>query len=303
MPVASWLQMVHPDDRERFDQATLEALEGRTDIEHRIIHPDGAVRWVHNRGGIERDGAGLPVRLVGSIQDVTDIHLAVQALRTSEEEFRQLAEAMPQIVWITRPDGGNVYFNRQWMEYTGLTLEESLGEGWNKPFHPADRQRAWDAWQLATSTLGTYSLEARLRRADGVYTWWLVRGVPVLDPAGAVVKWFGTCTDIDAIKTSEATVRTSEALLRIAGHAAKLGGWSISVPGHRSTWSDQVRVILEAPGIADAYLGTGARVLPPGLPPDGRHKHRGLRAGRHSVRRRGADGHAEGATQMGARHR
>ena len=69
----------------------------------------------------------------------------------SENEFRLLAEAMPQIVWVTRADGWNTYFNQQWADYTGLTLEESYGHGWNKPFHPEDRQRAWDAWQNAVT--------------------------------------------------------------------------------------------------------------------------------------------------------
>ena len=73
-----------------------------------------------------------------------------QALQVSELQFRTLAEAMPQIVWMTRADGWNIYFNQQWVDYTGLTMEESSGHGWSIPFHPDDRQLAWDAWQLAT---------------------------------------------------------------------------------------------------------------------------------------------------------
>jgi len=263
MPAAYWLQMVHPEDRERFDLATREAIEGRVEIEHRIVGPGGVVRWVHYRGGIERDAAGLPVRLVGTIQDVTDIHLAVQALRTSEADFRLLAEAMPQIVWIAGPDGGNIYFNQQWVGYTGLALEESLGAGWNRACHPEDQQRAWDGWQSAISTTGIYTRERRLRRADGVYTWWLIRGMPIVDALGAVAKWFGTATDIDAIKRGQETVRRSEAMLRIAGNAAKLGGWSVSVPGHQSTWSDQVRVILEAPDGMEPTLEQALEFYPP----------------------------------------
>jgi PAS domain S-box-containing protein len=76
--------------------------------------------------------------------DITERKHAGEALLTSMEEFRTLAEAMPQIVWTTRADGWNIYFNQHWMDYTGLTLEESRGHGWNKPFHPDDQQRAWD---------------------------------------------------------------------------------------------------------------------------------------------------------------
>ena len=109
---------------------------------------------------------------------------------------------MPQIVWITSADGLNIYFNQQWVDYTGLTLEESHGEGWLIPFHPDDRQRASDAWQRAVQHRDTYSLECRLRRADGTYQWWLIRGVPLLSATGEIRKWFGTCTDIEQIKVA-----------------------------------------------------------------------------------------------------
>lgn len=132
-----------------------------------------------------------------------ELEQTVTALLKSEQEFRSLAEAMPQIVWITRPDGWNIYFNQQWITYTGMTLEESCGNGWNKPFHPDDQQRAWDAWQNATTKIATYSIECRLRRADGIYRWWLIRGVPVRDTDGKIIKWFGTCTDIEELKQIE----------------------------------------------------------------------------------------------------
>ena len=118
--------------------------------------------------------------MMGTIADITERKRAEEALQRSEREFRSLAESMPQIVWATTADGWNIYFNQQWVDYTGLTLEESYGEGWIIPFHPDDRQRAWDAWQRATRHRDTYSLECRLRRADGVYRWWLIRGVPLL---------------------------------------------------------------------------------------------------------------------------
>jgi len=152
-------------------------------------------------------------RRVGAVVmhiNITERRQAALALRASLEEFRTLAEALPQIVWITEPDGGNIYFNQQWMDYTGLTLEESLGSGWNKPFHPEDRQKAWDAWQRATATNGVYSIECRLRRTDGVYRWWLIRGVPLQDNTGKILKWFGTCTDVQDLKMIEAALFTEK---------------------------------------------------------------------------------------------
>lgn len=150
-----------------------------------------------------------------NIRDITERRRAEEALIKSETEFHTLAESMPQIVWITRADGWNIYFNQKWMVYTGLTLEESYGHGWNKPFHPDDQQMAWDAWQDATKNNAVYSIESRLRRADGVYNWFLVRGVPLLDNKGTILKWFGTCTDINELKLAEDELRESEERFRI----------------------------------------------------------------------------------------
>src|SRR5207247_338245 len=109
----------------------------------------------------------------------------------------------------TGADGLTIYLNQQWVDYTGLTLEESYGEGWITPFHPDDRQRAWDAWQRATQHRDTYSLECRLRRADGVYQWWLIRGVPLLSANRQHVERFAA---------GAVTVRQAgERLITIAG--------------------------------------------------------------------------------------
>jgi PAS domain S-box-containing protein len=140
--------------------------------------------------------------------DITESKLAEAVLRERESELRSLAEAMPQMVWITRADGWTSYFSQRWMDYTGLTLEESLGRGWIKPFHPDDKQRAWDEWAHATETVGRYSLECRLRRADGDYRWWLIRGVPHRDASGEVSKWYGTCTDIHNLKVATEALQT-----------------------------------------------------------------------------------------------
>jgi len=247
--VSSFFEHVHPADRERVEHASREAFEGNApyDITHRIARSDGSVRWVHESAIVERDEANRPIRMIGTVQDITEQHLATEALQEREAELRLLADAMPQIVWITRPDGHTVYFNDQWMDYTGLTLEESLGDRWTTPFHPEDKLAAWQAWQHATATNGTYSVECRLRRADGVYRWWLIRGVPVSDASGKILKWFGTCTDIDALKQVNAKLQANEALLRIAGHAARLGAWSVSLPDFILTWSEQVCAIHEVP--------------------------------------------------------
>jgi PAS domain S-box-containing protein len=152
-------------------------------------------------------------RIIGAskiARDVSERKQVERLLQQSEGEFRTLAEAMPQMVWVTRADGANIYFNRRWTEYTGLTLEESLGDGWNKPFHPDDQQRAWDAWQQAVTGTSNYSLECRLRGADGNYRWWWILGAPHRSADGAILKWFGTCSDITERKQAEEAMRKSE---------------------------------------------------------------------------------------------
>jgi len=148
-----------------------------------------------------------------SVARLKENRQAREELIKSESEFRLLAESMPQFVWITSADGLPTFFNQQWVDYTGLTHEESYGHGWNKPFHPDDQKHAWDAWQDATLNCTAYSLECRLRRYDGEYFWWLIRGVPVQDEHGKVLKWFGTCTDIHKLKLAE------EELIKAKEHA------------------------------------------------------------------------------------
>src|SRR5262245_47703132 len=91
---------------------------------------------------------------------------ALLALRASEQQYRDLTEALPQLIWFTRADGGCSYFNQKWCAYTGLTLEESYDYGWNSALHPDDRQRALDRWKQATETGEAYEIEYRLQHAD-----------------------------------------------------------------------------------------------------------------------------------------
>ena len=144
------------------------ALRGETatNAEYTLRRKDMGETWVGSYSFAPiRDKNGTIVGSVVAGRDITKQKRAEEALRKSEQEFRTLAEAVPQIVWATRPDGWNIYFNQQWMDYTGLTLDESHGHGWITPFHPDDKQRAWDAWQRATQHNETYLLECRLRRA------------------------------------------------------------------------------------------------------------------------------------------
>jgi PAS domain S-box-containing protein len=130
-------------------------------------------------------------------QEILERQRILEVLRQSEERYRYLAEAIPQLVWTTDANGECDFFNQNWCEYTGLTLEQSLGSGWLAALHPDDIQNANEVWSNAVKNSTTYNNEYRFKRAsDGSYRWQLARGLPLKDEQGIVVKWFGTCTDI-----------------------------------------------------------------------------------------------------------
>ncbi|WP_435008958.1 hybrid sensor histidine kinase/response regulator [Tundrisphaera lichenicola] len=151
-----------------------------------------------------KDESGRVMFLAPTGTDITDRKRAEQALQESEGRFRQVADTMPQIVWVTRPDGFHEYYNRRWYEYIGCTPEECLGHGWNAPLHPDDRQRSIDRWSHSLRTGDPYEIEYRFRSKEGKYRWFLGRALPVRDDSGTIVKWFGTCTDIEDFKRAEA---------------------------------------------------------------------------------------------------
>ncbi len=130
-------------------------------------------------------------------QEILERQRILEILRQSEERYRYLAEAIPQLVWTTKPNGECDFFNQNWCDYTGLTLEQSLGSGWLAALHPDDIQSADEVWSNAVKDGTIYNNEYRFKRAsDGSYRWQLARGLPLKDEQGFVVKWFGTCTDI-----------------------------------------------------------------------------------------------------------
>jgi PAS domain S-box-containing protein len=137
----------------------------------------------------------------------------------SELDFRFLAETIPQLVWTTTADGWHDYFNSHWFAYTGMTLEETQGWGWSHLLHPDDREETLRRWTRSLATGEPYDIEYRFRRAqDGSYRWFLGRALPLRDGEGRVVRWFGTCTDIQDQKETEVQ---REALLRQARRQAE----------------------------------------------------------------------------------
>lgn len=146
-------------------------------------------------------------------------HAAAEALRLQEQQYQTLMAAIPQLVWMTNAQGMPEYFNQQWLDYTDFTVTENLEENWAYLVHPEDRAAAASAWMNAVETGAPYEVEYRLRRYDGVFRWFLVRGVPLRDEQGQIIQWFGTCTDIDAAKRKQ---QTQEFLAQLDAHIRPL---------------------------------------------------------------------------------
>ena len=139
---------------------------------------------------------------------------ALEELKNSERKLRQVIDTIPTLAWCNLPDGSNEFLNKRWHEYTGLSAEESRGWGWQSAIHPEDRVPLTEKWRALVVIGEPGEMEARLRRHDGVFHWFLMRVEPLRDETGKIVRWYGTCTDIETLKQTEEKLREEERELR-----------------------------------------------------------------------------------------
>ncbi|MFN3876999.1 MAG: PAS domain-containing protein [Brevundimonas sp.] len=211
VPIEVFTGSIHPDDAVRVGEEIERAKSGDGVFlsEYRLA-ANGDVRWVLARGQAYFNRSGEAIRLPGIAVDITerkqietDLAETARALSESETRFRVLADAMPQMVWSTQPDGFHDYYNARWYEFTGVPAGSTDGEGWNDMFHADDQERAWAVWRHSLETGEPYEIEYRLKHHSGVYRWTLGRAVAVRDEQGEITRWFGTLTDIDELKRLE----------------------------------------------------------------------------------------------------
>lgn len=202
-----WSPVIHPDDRRKSESIWDQCLKSGEpyETEFRILRArDHTYRWHLGRALPIRNSDGEIIKWFGTCTDIHDQILAQEEavelslrLQKSESELRQLAEAVPEVVWTASIDGSIEYFNQRWYEFTGLSAEESIGWGWQKAVHPDEVGPHEKVWKNAIETGTCIQLEQRLRTRTGGYRWFLVRAVPFRDEEGNIVKWFGTLTDIE----------------------------------------------------------------------------------------------------------
>jgi PAS domain S-box-containing protein len=219
------MKRLHPEDREKTAHALKRAMEGkengRYQVEFRVIWPDGTVRWIASRGQVYFTQTSEPraIRFVGITRDFTEEKRAQEAVETSERELRALADSIPQLAWMANSDGYRVWFNKRWFEYTGKTLEESQGWGWQSVHDPEMLPKILEKWNGLIAKGEPFELEFPLRGSDGTYRWFLTQVNPVRDSSNRV-RWFGTNTDVDEVKRAQDALKEAQAELE--KHAERL---------------------------------------------------------------------------------
>jgi hypothetical protein len=200
------LQRVYPEDATFVKQTLERVLQGAKDfdLEYRLQMPNGSVKYVHVVAHAERDESG-ELEFVGAVMDVT-------AAKEAEDRIRRIINTVQ--LWSARPDGGIDFISQRWLDYAGMTLEQVLGWGWEPVFHPDDLEQVTSKWRAALAERKALETEARLRRFDGEYRWFLLSAFPLFDRIGQVLAWYGGNNDIHDRKQAEEKIRQDEMELR-----------------------------------------------------------------------------------------
>lgn len=208
----------HPEEMRGIRLIDLVAPENRAELAERAQRRERGepVPSSYESVGLRKDGTSFPNAVqVGTITlpdgpaavafctDISERQRSNLALRASEQRYRELANSMPLVVWTARPDGELDYYNQRWFDYTGMTLDQSQGWGWQPVLHPDDLQNCLDRWGESISTGRPLEIEYRWKRADGAYRWHLGRAQPVREATGQIAYWVGTGTDIEEQKQAE----------------------------------------------------------------------------------------------------
>jgi formate hydrogenlyase transcriptional activator len=213
-----------PEDWAGLMAAVEKSIRGKADIDYdsQLRFPDGSIKDIRIVAHPVVNSAGDVVQFVGTTIDVTEQYQAKAALenalaeiKKSELRLRTIIDTIPAMAWCTLPDGFTEFNNQRWLDYTGLSAEEGLGWGWTTTIHPEDSEELIDMWRDRIASKKPAEGEARIRRFDGEYRWFICRSEPLMDEQGNVVRWYGTATDIEDRKRAEDRLRSSEQNFRL----------------------------------------------------------------------------------------
>ncbi len=212
-----WLDHFHPDDLQMRDDTIKMALKtGKLSYEARVIRKDGALRWIQVQGKVFYNDKREPMRLVGTLKDVTEHREMIGALSESEQRFRSVADTAPVMIWMSGTDKLCYYFNSAWLSFTGRVLDEEKGNGWADNVHPEDLAMLLNVYDTSFDAHREFYIEYRLRRQDGEYRWISSKGVPRFSNNDVFLGYIGVCIHIHDQRLAneelekKVSVRTSE---------------------------------------------------------------------------------------------
>lgn len=263
----TWADLLHPMDQ-AFVFAAIEAnLEMRLpfDVQYRLRHKDGTYRWFRARGDAYRDAEGIPIRMSGSIQDITDRKTAEEALRLSEQRFRRIFEAGPLGMIISdRETRAFLDVNPMICKMLGYTYEEMLGLSLQDITWPEDYEIGQEQVALLYSgQIDSFHVEKRYRKKDGLYLWARMTASTVLNDVGEAVYGLAMIEDITQRRLAEDALRHSEALLKRTQQVGRIGGWEINLMTNEVTWTDEVYRIHETDKSYTPSVETGLQFYAP----------------------------------------
>lgn len=223
--VEGLVERIHEADKEKVEQQVQESIKTGTifNVEYRVIWRDGSIHYILGKGRTVYSSTGHPSRFIGVTLDVTEKKMTELSLET---RFRELADSMPQIVFVNSKEGTPLYFNKKWFTYTGIKAAPANVKEWAKVIHPDDFNSFRSKIESETEhTSGLWELAFRLKREDGVYRWHLGRAVAAIDEKQEAIRWYATLTDIDDQKKAQLelskAVDVRDEFLSIASHELK----------------------------------------------------------------------------------
>lgn len=264
-----WQSAVHAEDLQRLlERWTIAVDSGESaEVEARVRGRDGGYRWFLVSISPLRDDRRQIVNWCALSTDIEDRKRAAEALHASARELGLIINTLPTLAWSTLADGFCDFLNQRWLDYAGMSAEQALGWGWAAALHPDDAKSMQEVWGYSLANGTPADTEARLRRFDGSYRWFLFRDNPLRDETGKIVKWYGMAVDIDDRKHAEEELRRSEVLLAEGQLVSQTGSFYWRADSDEIRASGELYRIFELErGQSVTFAQISTRVHPEDLP-------------------------------------